>query len=121
MPSSFIHLMLIKRNLLTRLIKLVNKLIPNNMEPVKFRITLCYLNRDMHIPNNKNIIFLLDSRKRRFRTSNNSSWDFSNRIDAMNLRLFPRKLSLLGKRLAAARVLGVSVARGVALLIRRYS
>ena len=27
----------------------------------KFRITLCYLNGDMHIPNNKNIIFLLDS------------------------------------------------------------
>lgn len=30
-------------------------------------------------------------------------------------------LSLLGKRLAAARVLGVSVARGPALLIRHYS
>ena len=30
-------------------------------------------------------------------------------------------LSLLGKSLAAARVLGISVARGLALLIRRYS
>ena len=29
------------------------------MKPEKFRITLCYLNGDMHIPNNKNIIFLL--------------------------------------------------------------
>ena len=29
--------------------------------------------------------------------------------------------ALLGKRLAAARVLGISVARGHALLIRRYS
>ena len=36
------------------------------MEPEKFRITQCYLNGDMHIPNNKNIIFLLDSRKRKF-------------------------------------------------------
>ena len=62
------------------------------MEPEKFRITLGYLNGDMNIPNNKNIIFLLDSRKRKFKTSNNDSWTFSNRIDAMNLRLFPRKV-----------------------------
>ena len=31
------------------------------MEPEKFRITLGYLNGDMHVPNNNNIIFLLDS------------------------------------------------------------
>ena len=51
---------------------LVNKLIPNNMEPEKFRITLCYLNGDMHIPNNKNIISLFDSRERKFKTSKNN-------------------------------------------------
>src|SRR3954462_7462450 len=62
------------------------------MEPEKFRITLCYLNGDMHIPNNKNIIFLLDSRKRKFKTSKYNRWNFSNRIDTMNLRLFPRKV-----------------------------
>ena len=62
------------------------------MEPEKFRITLCYLNGDMHIPNNKNIILFLDSRERKFKMSNNDSWNFSNRIDAMNLRLFPRKV-----------------------------
>ena len=32
------------------------------MELEKFRITLGYLNGDMNIPNNKNIISLLDSR-----------------------------------------------------------
>src|SRR5918995_724660 len=63
-----------------------------NMEPEKFRITLCYLNGDMHIPNNKNIIFLLDSRKRKFKTSKNNRWKFSNRVDTMNLRLFPREV-----------------------------
>ena len=62
------------------------------MEPENFRITLSYLNGDMYIPNNKNIIFLLDSRKRKFKTSNNNRWNFSNRIDTMNLRLFPRKV-----------------------------
>src|SRR3954470_6425369 len=62
------------------------------MKPEKFRITLRYLNGDMHIPNNKNIIFLLDSRKRKFKTSNNNRWNFSNRVDTMNLRLFPRKV-----------------------------
>src|SRR3954468_1651655 len=62
------------------------------MEPEKFRITLCYLNGDMHIPNNKNIIFLLDSRKRKFKTSKYTRWNFSNRVDTMNLRLFPRKV-----------------------------
>ena len=62
------------------------------MKPEKFRITLGYLNGDMHIPNNKYITFLLDSRKRKFKTSNNDSWNFSNRINAMNLRLFPRKV-----------------------------
>ena len=62
------------------------------MEPENFRITLGYLNRDMHIPNNKNIIFLLDSRKRKFKTSNSNSWNFSNRVDTVDLRLFPRKV-----------------------------
>ena len=62
------------------------------MEPEKFRITLCYLNGDMHIPNNKNIIFLLDSRKRKFKTSKYNRCNFSNRIDTVNLRLFPRKV-----------------------------
>src|SRR3954471_14168840 len=61
------------------------------MKPEKFRITLCYLNGDMHIPNNKNIIILLDSGKRKFKTSKNNRWNFSNRIYTMNLRLFPRK------------------------------
>src|SRR3954464_6064021 len=62
------------------------------MEPEKFRITLCYLNGDMHIPNNKNIIFLLDSKKRKFKTSKYNRWNFSNRVDTMNLRLLPRKV-----------------------------
>src|SRR3954470_16688906 len=62
------------------------------MDPEKFRITLCHLNGDMHIPNNKNIIFLLDSRKRKFKTSKYDRWNFSNRVDTMNLRLFPRKV-----------------------------
>src|SRR4051812_20994857 len=60
------------------------------MEPEKFRITLCYLNGDTHIPNNKYIIFLLDSRKGKFKTSKYNRWNFSNRVDTMNLRLFPR-------------------------------
>ena len=47
------------------------------MEQENFRITLGYLNGDMHIPNNKNIIFLLDSRKRKFKTSKNNRWNFS--------------------------------------------
>src|SRR3989337_1792106 len=62
------------------------------MKPKNFRIALGYLNGDMHIPNNKNIIFLLDSRKRKFKTSNSNSWNFSNRIDTVDLRLFPRKV-----------------------------
>src|SRR3954470_6435433 len=62
------------------------------MKPKKFRITLCYLNGDMHIPNNKNTIFLFDSSKRKFKTSNNNRWNFSNRFDTMNLRLLPRKV-----------------------------
>src|SRR3954470_4075317 len=62
------------------------------MELENFRIALGYLNGDMHIPNNKNIIFLLDSRKRKFKTSNNYSWNFSNRIDTVDLRLFSRKM-----------------------------
>src|SRR3954466_27697 len=62
------------------------------MESEKSRITLCYLNGDMHIPNNKNVIFLLDSRKRKFKTSKNNRWNFSNRIYTTNLRLFPRKV-----------------------------
>ena len=37
------------------------------------------------------------------------------------LTLTPDQLTLLGKSLAAARVLGLLVARGPALLIRRYS
>src|SRR4051812_37018446 len=62
------------------------------MKPEKFRITLCYLNGDMHIPNNKNILFLFYSRKRKFKTSKYNRWKFSNRVDAINLRLFPRKV-----------------------------
>ena len=46
----------------------------------------------MHVPNNKNIIFLLDSRKRKFKTSTNNRWNFSNRVDTVDLRLFPRKV-----------------------------
>ena len=37
----------------------------------------------MHIPN---------SRKRKFKTSKYNRWNFSNRVDTMNLRLFPRKV-----------------------------
>ena len=62
------------------------------MKPENFRIALGYLNEDMHVPNNKNIIFLLDSRKRKFKTSNSDCWNFSNRIDTVDLRLFPRKV-----------------------------
>ena len=70
--SNLIHLMFTKRNPLTRLIKSCYKLIPKHMKPDNFRIALGYLNGDMHIPNNKNIIFLLDSRKRKFKTSNSN-------------------------------------------------
>src|SRR3989337_2882748 len=62
------------------------------MKPENFQIALGYLNGDMHVPNNKNIIFLFDSRKRKFKTSNNNRWNFSNRIDTVDLRLFPRKV-----------------------------
>src|SRR4051812_28313123 len=62
------------------------------MKPENFRITLSYLNGDMHIPNNKNIIFLLYSRKREFKTSNSNRWNFSNRVDTVDLRLFPWKV-----------------------------
>src|SRR3954467_11290215 len=62
------------------------------MEPEKFRITLCYLNGDMGISNNKYIILLFDSRKRKFKTSKYNRWNFANRVDTMNLRLFPRKV-----------------------------
>ena len=62
------------------------------MEPEKFLITLCYLNGEMLIPNNKNVTFLLDSRKRKFKTSKYNRWNFSNRVDTINLRLFPRKV-----------------------------
>src|SRR3954465_7899285 len=62
------------------------------MKPEKFRITLSYLNRDMHIPNNKYIIFLFDSRKGKFKTSKYNRWNFYNRVAIVNLRLFPRKV-----------------------------
>src|SRR3989337_2262152 len=62
------------------------------MKPENFQIALGYLNGDMHVPNNKNIIFLFDSRKRKSKTSINNRWNFSNRIDTVNLRLFPRKV-----------------------------
>src|SRR4051812_9626048 len=62
------------------------------MKLEKFRITLSYLNGDMHIRINKYIIFLFDSRKRKFKTSKYNRWIFSNRVDTMDLRLFPRKV-----------------------------
>ena len=62
------------------------------MKPENFRMTLGYLNGDMHVPNNKNIIFLLDKREREFKTSNSNGWNMFIRIDAMNLRLLPRKV-----------------------------
>src|SRR3954471_15111248 len=62
------------------------------MKPEKFRVTLGYLNGDMDIPNNKYIIFLFDNRKRKFKTSKYNRWNFSNRADTINLRLFPRKV-----------------------------
>ena len=62
------------------------------MKPENFRITLSYLNGDMHVPNNKNIIFLFDSRKRKFKTSKYNRWNFSNRVDTINLRMFPWKV-----------------------------
>ena len=46
----------------------------------------------MHIPNNKNIISLLGSRKRKFKTSKFNRWNFSNGVDTMKLRLFPQKV-----------------------------
>ena len=64
------------------------------MKPEKFRITLGYLNGDMHIPNNKNIIFLLDSGKRKFKTSKNNRWNFSNRIDTVDLRMIPTGIAV---------------------------
>ena len=63
-------------------------------------MTLGYLYRDMHVPNNKNIIFLLDSRKRKFKTSNSDCWKFSNRIDTVDLRLCPREHFPLFKSLS---------------------
>src|SRR3954464_13661043 len=62
------------------------------MKLEKFQITLGYLNGDMHIPNNKYIIFLFDNWKRKFKTSKYNRWNFSNRVDTMDLRLFPRKV-----------------------------
>src|SRR4051812_17141459 len=62
------------------------------MKPEKFRITLGYLNGDMHVPNNKYIIFLFDSRNRKFKTSKYNRWNFSDRVDTVYLRLFPRKV-----------------------------
>jgi hypothetical protein len=58
------------------------------MKPKNLRITLGYLNGDMHVPNNKNFIFLFDSRNREFKTSNSNCQNFSNRIDTIRLRLF---------------------------------
>src|SRR5512133_848957 len=55
-------------------------------------MTLGYVNGERHIPNNNDIRFFLDSRQRKFKTSNNDRCNFSKRIDAMNLRLFPRKV-----------------------------
>ena len=55
-------------------------------------MTLSYLNGDMKIPNNKNIILFLDSRERKFKTSKYNQWNFSNRVDTITLRLFPRKV-----------------------------
>src|SRR3954465_6443729 len=46
----------------------------------------------MHIPNNKYIIFLFDNRKRKFKTSKYNRWNVSNRVDIVDLRLFPRKV-----------------------------
>ena len=46
--------------------------------------------------------------------------EYNNHLNRVGVNL-PDEIALLGKRLAAARVLDVSVARGQALLIRRYS
>ena len=62
------------------------------MEPEKFRITLSYLNGDMKIPNNKNIILFLDSRERYLKTSNSDCRIFFNNINTIHLELFLRKL-----------------------------
>src|SRR5215216_7543067 len=62
------------------------------MIPENFRITLGYLNGDMHVPNNKNIIFLFNLWNRKFKTSINNCWSFSNRVDTIRLRLFLRKV-----------------------------
>src|SRR3990170_8536848 len=63
------------------------------MKPKNLRITLSYLNRDMHLPNNKNFIFLFDSRKRKFETSNSDCRNFFNTIDTIHRTLFLRKIN----------------------------
>src|SRR3989337_3736585 len=68
--TKFIDHMPLKKNPLIRLTSLINKLFPSNMKPKNFRITLSYLDGDMLLPNNNNFIFLFDSRKRKFESSN---------------------------------------------------
>src|SRR3989337_2740531 len=63
------------------------------MKPKNFCITLSYLNGDRHLPNNKNFIFLFDSRKRKFESPNSDCRNFFNTIGTIHRTLFLQKIN----------------------------
>ena len=65
------------------------------MKPKNFHKKLDYLNGDTHIPNNKNIIFLFDSRNRELKTSNSNCRRFFNNMNTVRLTLFLRKVNCM--------------------------
>src|SRR3990170_2244771 len=62
------------------------------MKRKNFRITLGYLNGDMHLPNNKSFIFPFNSRKRNLKTSNSNCRSLFNNMNTIYLKLFLRKV-----------------------------
>ena len=62
------------------------------MKPKNFRKTLSYLNGDMHVLNNKYIIFIFGSRQRYLKTSNSECQRFFSNIYTIHLKLFLRKV-----------------------------
>src|SRR3989337_4244911 len=62
------------------------------MKPKNFRITLGYLNGDMHLPNNKSFISLVNSRKRNLKTSNSNCRSLFNNMNTIYLKFVLRKV-----------------------------
>src|SRR6266566_1196859 len=62
------------------------------MKPKNFRITLSYLNGDMHLPDNKSFIFLFNSRKRNLKSSNSNCRSLFNNMNTIHLKLFLLKV-----------------------------